>query len=604
MSLLCVQDLRVQAYIHEEWKEIVHDFSVEIKKGEILGIVGESGSGKSTAIRAMVGLLPPHIRVSARKLTLEDRDILPPSDAEKNGKIRKKKKIYDEKMRRIRGNEIAFVFQDPLTYLNPTRTVGKQLEEAIRIHRKVTAREAKIKILSLLEMVGIRHKERRLAQYPFELSGGIRQRILIAMALACEPKLIIADEPTTALDVTVQQQILTLLKKIVRETNTAILLVSHDLRVIASMAERVLVMKQGHIVEEGEATDIFYNPKEAYTRQLVYQTPSMEETQPKVKEQEVILQVQHVVKNYQLQRLVKKYEHAEAISDMSFMIREGETFGLVGESGCGKSTLASLIMGIHKPDSGTISYRKMSIASMKVKEKKAFYKRVQMIFQDPYGALDPRCTVGEILREPLQVCKTGTRDMQENKVKEMLCLVGLKPEDATKYPHAFSGGERQRIGIARALILSPELLICDEPLASLDASIQVQILGLLKDIQQKKGLTCLFISHDLQVVRQISNRMGIMYAGRIIELGDTKEIYQNPLHPYTKTLLLSILRPRPDKNEQNVEIVLPVGRQHMQEISGACPFATSCTEAMSRCLRERPKEYTLGMRKVACFLYD
>lgn len=629
MSLLCVQDLKVQFQDQSAAEEVVNCFSVAADPGEIVGIVGESGSGKSTAMLAILGLLPEYAQVTTRQMTLAGKDIAAPITETGKRKNKKQWQAYEQMMEKIRGNDIGMIFQDPLTCLNPTVKIGRQIAEAIRVHQKCTRAEAEKRALELLEAVGIKHKKRRLQQYPFELSGGIRQRIVIAIALANEPKVIIADEPTTALDATIQQQILKMLKEIAGKTKTAILLVSHDLGVIASIADRVIVMQKGSIVESGTVREVFNNPRREYTRKLVrlagYAQEFRLETEPGLKPvhslNRPVLELKHLDKRYWLPAAGSKPASMEAVSGLSLTIGAGETFGLVGESGCGKTTLAGLIMGIQKPDGGTIYYRDMNIlpggGNGKYRRKndnmKTYRKKVQMIFQDPYASLDPRCTIGETVAEPLVVNRIGTRAEQNRRVGEMLCLVGLSAEDARKYPHAFSGGQRQRIGIARALIMEPELLICDEPVASMDVTIQEQILKLLEQIQREKGISCLFISHDLKVVRRISQRIGVMYAGRLIETGDTKEVYEQPWHPYTKALLAAarlpgnfeaVQIPLPEQSKRTNGLTLPSGRRHLQEKSTACPFAGICQEALPRCHRERPGNYQTGARSVSCFIYE
>lgn len=592
MKLLSVQDLSVQFHDRYEGQEALSHMSFEADPGEIIGIVGESGSGKSTGMHAILGLLPEKAEVTCRRIMLDGEDITPP-DPKKCGK--KQKKEYEKKMEAVRGNQIAMVFQDPLTYLNPTVKIGRQITETIRAHRKMTRGEAKEKACELLDMVGIRNSARRMGQYPFELSGGMRQRVVIAIALACEPRLLIADEPTTALDVTVQGQILELLKKIAAETGTALLFVSHDLGVIASLCRRVLVLQEGKVVEEGTVEDIFYEPKHPYTQKLISQAAGLMKLPREQEAGSVLLKVEHVSKDYFDEGMRRKSEKTEAVHDVSLKIGKGETYGLVGESGCGKSTLAGMITQVLEPTSGKISY---------LGEKTKLKYPVQMVFQDPYASLNPRMCVGDILEEPLLLNTSCSAQERRRKVREMLTLVGLKEEDAVKYPRAFSGGQRQRIGIARALILEPELLVCDEPVSALDVSIQEQILCLLEDIQKEKGLSYLFISHDLNVVKRISRRLGVMYAGNLVEAGDTKEIYEDPWHPYTKALLSAVLVPDPWKARRKKGILHTEEKRTEIPSGRGCPFAPRCGYAIDCCFTGKPQRYRFGEREIACFLYS
>lgn len=592
MSLLTVQDLSVQFHDRNEGQEAVSHLSFEVCPGEIVGIVGESGSGKSTGMHAILGLLPNQAEVTCEKILLDGNDITPPNLRTCS---RQEAKAYEQHMEAIRGSQIAMVFQDPLTYLNPTVKIGRQITETIRAHKKCGAKEAKEQAAELLDLVGIRNASLRMKQYPFELSGGMRQRVVIAIALACEPRLLIADEPTTALDVTVQGQILELLKKISREMGTAILFVSHDLGVIASLCRRVLVMQAGKLVEEGTVEDIFYEPKHPYTQKLLSQASKLQKLPESFEAEKPLLKVEHVSKYYTNIGYWKKQDKTEAVLNVSLEIGKGETYGLVGESGCGKSTLARIITGILEPTAGTILYKG---------ETGRLKYPIQMVFQDPYASLNPRMTIQETLEEPLFLNTKDTKEERSRKVEEMLRLVGLTPEDAQKYPRAFSGGQRQRIGIARALILEPELLVCDEPVSALDVSIQEQILSLLEEIQKTRGISYLFISHDLNVVKRISQNMGVMYAGSLVETGGTKDIYKDPWHPYTKALLSAVLVPDPWKARRKKGILHTEEKRVEVPLGRGCPFAPRCGYAMDCCFTGRPKRYRFKGREIACFLYS
>lgn len=594
MSVLSVQDLSVQFHDRYAKGETVRGVTFRVEPGEIVGIVGESGSGKSTAMQAILGLLPERAEIRCGKLFLEQEDITPPCNT-KSG--RQKQRAYEKRMERIRGKHISMVFQDPLTYLNPTVKIGRQITEVIRVHDKACSRnKAKERALELLDMVGIRQPARRLNQYPFELSGGMRQRVAIAIALACEPKLLIADEPTTALDVTVQGQILQLLNRISKETGTSVLFVSHDLGVIASISSRVIVMQNGKIIEEGTTEEIFREPRQTYTKELIEKASHLQEFSDKRECREPLVSVEHASKQYLAKSRWNLQGDKSVVKDVSFHINKGETFGLVGESGCGKTTLAGMITGMHQPTKGGIRFKGKSLMQMD--------RQIQMVFQDPYASLNPRMTIQETLEEPLLINTKLSLDGRNQKIGELLEMVGLSLKDAGKYPHAFSGGQRQRIGIARALILEPELIVCDEPVSALDISTQEQILELLEQIQKERQISTLFISHDLSVVKRISQRMGVMYGGRMVEVGNTRSIYEDPWHPYTKTLLSAVLIPDPRIARKRR------GMWKVEELRGGpgsgtgCPFAPRCGYAMECCHTQSLETYSFEEREIACFLYS
>ena len=497
MTLLDIKNLSVEFQKDSGRKRVVDSVSFQMAPGEILGIVGESGSGKSTLMYTLKGLLWERAAVSYDKLEMMDNI------------------------------KIGMVLQYPLSYLTPGMKVGTQLMETIRQHQHLSKQEAKQEALSLLEQVGIEGGEKILHKYPHAFSGGMRQRIILAIALAMNPSLLIADEPTTALDVLVQRKILKRIRKIARERNMAVLLVSHDLCVVGELAKRVIVMKEGQIVEDAPIEKIFSSPDHPYTQMLLERFHSEQLKQNEEEETEVLLSVEHLQKSFAEGGIFRKEKVTRAVRDVSLTICRGETYGLVGESGCGKTTLARILTGIVRPDEGVIDYYGE--------------KRMQMVFQDSYAALDPRLTLYQILEEPLKLNHIGTAEERRNKIQEMIQWIGLPPDAMNKRPHAFSGGELQRICIARALILDPELIILDEPVAALDVVTQEQILELLVRIQEEKDITYLFISHDLHLVKRMCRRISVMYQGEFVESGDTAKIYENPQHSYTKTLLNAAL---------------------------------------------------------------
>lgn len=553
MKLLEVENLTVQ---YPGDTDPVCQISFELESGELLGIAGASGAGKSTAMLALMGLLPDQVQITSEKL-----------------------KRYGTK---------AMIFQDASASLNPLVLVGKQLTETIRTHRKCTRKEAAEQAEMLLDEVGIQNPRQRMKQYPFELSGGMKQRVAIAIALACNPDLIIADEPTTALDVTVQRQILDLLKKIAKETHTAIILVSHDLGVIMSMCSRVLVMKEGRIVEDGDAKQIFYEPVHPYTKELLDRARTLYQMPEKKETGEVILQAQNLGRSFVNKFMFGKSHSLEAVEPLSFQIQKGETFGLVGESGSGKTTLARILTGIIKQSCGSFSCK----------------GKIQMIFQDAAASFNPEFSVERILEEPLVIQKAGSKKERERQVKKMLRLVRMEKIDVRKTTAALSGGERQRIAVARAMLSSPELLICDESFSAQDILTQAQLLELLEEIQKKTDLAYLFISHDLHVVRRISQRMGVMYLGSMVEQGVTEEIYEDPWHPYTKELLRAMLPLDPKKAARQKRLILKETRNHSRDLKKGCPYVSRCRYAMECCYREKPGNYRFGDREVRCFLYS
>lgn len=575
MKTLEVQNLFVDYRNETGTISAVKGISFSVEKGKITGIIGESGCGKSSVMMAVLGMDARNARVRASKISV-------------NGE------------KPAAGKNVAIVFQASLNCLNPSVTVGRQLEETVRVCRKCGRKEALRRSLELMEMVGIRDAVRRIRQYPFELSGGMRQRVVIAAALACEPDLILADEPTTALDPVVQAQIICLLRSIVKKTGTSLLLVSHDPGVTAALCEHVYVMKDGVFIEDGDVRDIFYAPDKLYTEKLLKTKKGFLQTDRK--DGDVLLHAENITKDY-----VEKHQHlenrnsraAEGVSGISLDLYRGETCALIGESGSGKSTFARVLCGIERIDSGEIKYG----GSLMSEGKKN--RNIQMIFQDAYASLNPCLTVEEALLE-------AVRPSSENKaqrVEQMLKLTGLSAEDAGKFPPQLSGGQRQRLGLARALITDPELLICDEAFASLDTASGEKMMELLLKIQNETDLSCLFISHDIQSIQRFSRRMGVMYKGKIVELGYTDEVCKDPWHPYTKILLESVPKPDPFRAPKIEKAVMAF--QKSCDVSGkkdvrtsGCPFAGICGYLMERCKTEIPGSYRFGTRTVACFLYS
>ncbi|WP_317987037.1 ABC transporter ATP-binding protein [Sutcliffiella rhizosphaerae] len=535
-KLLDVQNLSVSFRTGSSEFDAVKQISFSINKGETLGIVGESGSGKSVTAKSIMQLLPsPPSFIKSGEIFFQSDNLLTKTEKE---------------MENIRGRHISMIFQDPMTSLNPTMTIGKQLEESILKHQKLSKKESKKQAIEMLRLVGIPNSEERYSQYPHEFSGGMRQRVIIAIALACNPALLIADEPTTALDVTIQAQILNLMKEMQEKFQTSILLITHDFGVVARMCDRVVVMKDGEIVEEGCTVDVFANPQHSYTKKLLHVLPRLDEKKKKkapsiissTNPSEPLLQVRGLKKHFPL----GKGKVLRAVDNIHFHIQQGETLGLVGESGSGKSTTGRAILRLHEPTDGEILYKGIPINRLTKKELKILRKHMQMIFQDPYSSLNPRYKVEDIIGQPLDLHGLAKGSVARKKrVEELLELVGLQSFHAERYPHEFSGGQRQRIGIARALAVEPSFIVCDEPLSALDVSIQAQIVTLLEDLQKNLGLTYLFIAHDLSMVKHISDRVAVMYRGKIVELAESEELYANPQHAYTKSLLEAIPIPDP-----------------------------------------------------------
>jgi ABC-type microcin C transport system duplicated ATPase subunit YejF len=530
MTLLRVDNLTTRFHTRDGVITAVDDVSFSVEPGKVLGIVGESGSGKSVACYSILGLIPtPPGRVEAGSAIFAGEDLLSMGRAQ---------------LRAVRGKKIGMVFQDPMTSLNPHMTIGQQLIEPLIVHQSAGKRDARRRAITALEEVGIREAERRFDGYPHECSGGRRQRVMIAMALINEPQLLIADEPTTALDVTIQAQILALLKRLQKDHNLAVIFISHDLGVVAHMADEVVVMEKGKCVENGSADAVFFAPQHAYTQKLVAALPNSAKPYAKqyAETDEPFLTVNRLSTEFALRQgfLRRTAMRFRAVDDVSLNLRKGEILGLVGESGSGKSTLGRSIMRLVEPCAGEVSLDGVDLAGMDTGTLRRARRHFQMIFQDPYASLNPRMTVFDALAEPLLLHRLADKKNVLQAVNQLMDDVGLDRRMIRKYPHEFSGGQRQRIAIARALAMQPQLIIADEPVSALDVTIQAQILELLLKLTGKYHLAMLFISHDLGVVRYIADRVAVMQSGKIVEVGETEELFNNPQHPYTKSLLAAV----------------------------------------------------------------
>ncbi len=554
-NLLQVENLKITFGNKTNSIEVIHNITFSIAKNEIVGIVGESGSGKSVTSLAIMGLLPNKNVSISGEIKFEGEDLLLKSSKE---------------LQKFRGNEIAMIFQEPMSALNPSITCGFQVAEILQNHLNISSFEAKKETLLLFEKVKLPRTTEIYKSYPHQISGGQIQRVMIAMAIACKPKLLIADEPTTALDVTVQKEILLLLKQLQQETGMSLLFISHDLNLVSEIVDKVIVMYKGDIVEQGSVQEIFKSPKNSYTKALLASRPTLhvrlqklptiaslasetfiaKEVTPsqraqkhkKLYTQQPLLQVLNLEKDYYSNAgLFRHKKITKAVNGVSFNVYEGETIGLVGESGCGKSTLGKAILQLDKATAGSIKYRGKEITMLSTSEIRKLRKEIQLIFQDPYSSLNPRLVIGEALIEPMEVHGIGkNRRERKEKALTLLTRVGLDENFYNRYPHELSGGQRQRVGIARTIAMEPKLVICDESVSALDISVQAQVLNLLNELKEDFGFTYIFISHDLAVVKYMADQLLVMNKGKIEEMGDADEIYANPTKDYTKRLIEAI----------------------------------------------------------------
>jgi len=551
--LLQIDNLTISFAKENTWSDVVRNVSFELNSNEIVGIVGESGSGKSVLSLSILGLLPDKIsRIS-------------------NGQIRfDEQNITEKEFRKIRGKQISIIFQEPMSSLNPSMKCGLQIAEMLYEHTSLPAKKVKEKVLLLLEKVKLSDVEKIYNSYPHQISGGQKQRVMIAMAIACEPKILIADEPTTALDVNVQKEIIALLKELQQQTQMSVIFISHDLALITQIANRCLVMYKGEIVEQGNTNDIFRNPKQIYTKALFASRPSLEvrlkrlstisdfinnsipkaiitkeereKKLSKIYARKPILEVKNIAKTYYSRiGIFRKKVVFQALKDISFSVYPGETKGLVGESGSGKSTIGNAILQLDKATKGQIFYKGTDITALSQKQMKSFRKEIQIIFQDPYSSLNPKMTIGNAIVEPMKVHKIYKNNKErKQKAIEILEQVGLSEEHFDRYPHQFSGGQRQRIGIARTIAVQPKLIVCDESVSALDISVQAQVLNLLNDLKENFGFTYIFISHDLAVVKYMSDKILVLNKGQLEEETEADQLYKNPKTEYSRKLIAAI----------------------------------------------------------------
>jgi len=554
--LLQVRNLRIRFRTGKKsYVEAVKGISFDIPHNRTVALVGESGSGKSVSSLAVMGLLPPQTTLidGQSSVLFEGREVLHQPVAQR---------------RAMCGKEIAMIFQEPMSSLNPVFTVGTQIGEVLRLHMGMDRRSARARTLELLEEVGIPEPASRIDAYPSQMSGGQQQRVMIAMAIACKPKLLIADEPTTALDVTIQKQIMELIASLQKKHRMSVLFITHDLGLVAEIADEVIVMRHGEVRETGEARAVFAEPKDLYTRALLHCRPSLDarplrlpvindymdgrfgaagqqpqRTRGSAPDDDIVLDVQGLKKSFWLREGLFGKREFQAVKGVSFKLARGKTLGVVGESGSGKSTVGLTLLRLHQATGGSALFEGRDLLAMSASEYQPFKRRIQIIFQNPYASLNPRFTVGQILLEPMRLHAIGASDAERTQMAlALLERVGLPQQAYHRYPHEFSGGQRQRIAIARCLTMKPEILVCDESVSALDVSVQAQVLNLLQDLQDEFGLSYIFISHDLSVVKYISDQVMVMHKGEVVEMADSDELYRNPRHPYTRSLLAAIPR--------------------------------------------------------------
>ena len=561
-DLVSINKLNIEARTRAGTLKVVNDLSFTIKKSETLCVVGESGCGKSVTALSLMSLLPEGIlKVSSGDILFDNINLARLSEAELEG---------------IRGNEISMIFQEPMTSLNPLFTVGEQVSEVIRRHKNLNKEKAWASAVELLDAVKIPNPDKRAFDYPFQLSGGQRQRVMIAIALACQPKILIADEPTTALDVTIQAEILALINMLKQETGTAVMFITHDMAVVAQMADRVVVMHPGQKVEEGTVHEIFNNPQHEYTKSLLAAVPKLGEMaskkypepmrlvgekktnalKPIVGTNEPLLKVNNLVTRYPVKGgvLRRTVARVHAVEDVSFTIMKGKTLSLVGESGCGKSTVGRSLIRLVEPTSGNVNLDGQNILSLNPKDMREARSNIQMVFQDPFASLNPQMMLVDQVAEPLRNYGTVKREVLQEKIGDLFDRVRLPRSFMQRYPHELSGGQRQRIAIARALALNPKMIIADEAVSALDVSVQAQVLNLMMELQVDLGLSFLFISHDMAVVERVSHDVGVMYLGRLVEIGPRPSIFRNPQHPYTQDLLKAVPIADPDKRKSERDL--------------------------------------------------
>ena len=561
-TLLSVNNLNIEAHTRMGVVQVVKDLSFSIRQGETLGVVGESGCGKTVTALSIMKLLPKEtLKISSGNIIFNNKAI---------------NNLSDSELEKIRGNEISMIFQEPMTSLNPLFTVGEQVAEVVRRHKNVSKERAWKRAIELLDLVKIANPDKKASDYPFQLSGGQRQRVMIAVALACEPKILIADEPTTALDVTIQAEILALINRLKDETGTAVMFITHDMAVVAQMADRVIVLYPGEKVEEGTVHEIFNNPKHEYTKSLLAAVPKLGEMasrkypepmrlmgkgdtqiiEPIIGTDEPILSVKKLVTRYSIrgglfQRIKAK---VHAVEDISFTIMKGKTLSLVGESGCGKSTVGRSLIRLVEPASGEVYLDGQNILDLTLKDVRHARSKIQMVFQDPFASLNPQRPLFDQVAEPLRNYGIFKLEELQKRIGDLFDRVKLPQSFMKRYPHQLSGGQRQRIAIARALALNPKVIIADEPVSALDVSVQAQVLNLMMELQVDLGLSFLFISHDMAVVERVSHDVGVMYLGRLVEIGPRQAIFRNPHHPYTKDLLKAVPIADPSKRKTEREM--------------------------------------------------